>query len=126
LAADDPVEFIGLVRHKVVLPADADAWRRVVNGDLEPFGADEQRIVAAAGAEFFSAAVNAYDESKGDLKMLTQRLKERSGRKGPDLFMPLRVALTGQAHGPELAQLMKLMPPDTIRRRLSTYAQNPQ
>ena len=77
-------------------------------------------------AEFFSAAVNAYDESKGDLKMLTQRLKERSGRKGPDLFMPLRVALTGQAHGPELAQLMKLMPPDTIRRRLSTYAQNPQ
>jgi nondiscriminating glutamyl-tRNA synthetase len=126
LSADDPIEFIGLVRHNVILPADADAWRRVVNGDLAPFGAEEQRIVTSAGGEFFSAAVHAYDESNGDLKVLTQRLKERTGRKGPDLFMPLRVALTGQAHGPELAQLMKLMPPDTIRRRLGIYAQNPQ
>jgi len=39
--------------------------------------------------------------------------------------MPLRVALTGTAHGPELAQLMKLMSPDTVRRRLQSHAQNP-
>jgi nondiscriminating glutamyl-tRNA synthetase len=125
LAADDPVEFIDLVRHNVILPADADSWRRVVNGELEPLGAEEQRIVAAAGAEFFSAALCAYEESNGDLKMLTQRLKEQTGRKGPDLFMPLRVALTGRAHGPELALLMKLMPPDTVRRRFKSHAQNP-
>jgi nondiscriminating glutamyl-tRNA synthetase len=125
LAADDPIEFIDLVRHNVILPADADSWRRVVNGELEPLGAEEQRVVAAAGAEFFSAAVSAYEHSNGDLKMLTQRLKEQTGRKGPDLFMPLRVALTGRAHGPELALLMKLMPPDTVRRRFKSHAQNP-
>jgi nondiscriminating glutamyl-tRNA synthetase len=125
LAADDPVEFIDLVRHNVILPADADSWRRVVNGELEPLGAEEQRIVAAAGAEFFSVAISAYEQSNGDLKMLTQRLKEQTGRKGPDLFMPLRVALTGRAHGPELALLMKLMPPDTVRGRLKSHAQNP-
>jgi hypothetical protein len=39
--------------------------------------------------------------------------------------MPLRVALTGQAHGPELAPLLKLMPPDTARRRLESHARNP-
>jgi glutamyl-tRNA synthetase len=125
LAANDSIEFIDLVRHNVILPADADPWRRVVNGDLEPLGAEEQRIVAAAGGEFFSAAANAYEQSNGDLKMLTQRLKEKTGRKGPDLFMPLRVALTGQAHGPELALLLKLMPADTVRRRLNIHAQNP-
>jgi hypothetical protein len=38
--------------------------------------------------------------------------------------MPLRVALTGQAHGPELAPLLKLMPPETARRRLESHAQN--
>ena len=67
-----------------------------MNGELEPLGAEEQRIVAAAGADFFSAALEASERSNGDLKLLTQRLKEQTGRKGPELFMPLRVALTGQ------------------------------
>jgi glutamyl-tRNA synthetase len=125
LAADDSIEFIDLVRHNVVLPADADSWRRVVNGDLEPLGAEEKRIVEAAGAEFFSAALSAYEQSNGDLKLLTQRLKEQTGRKGPDLFMPLRVALTGHAHGPELALLLKLIPADLVRQRLRVHAQNP-
>jgi len=125
LAADDSIEFIDLVRHNVILPADADSWRRVVNGDLEPLGAEEKRIVEAAGGEFFSAALSAYAQSNGDLKLLTQRLKEQTGRKGPDLFMPLRVALTGHAHGPELALLLKLIPADLVRQRLRTHAQNP-
>jgi len=124
LAADDSMEFIDLVRHNVILPADAISWRTVVNGELAPLGAEEQRIVAAAGAEFFAAAALAYDQARGDLKMVTQQLKERTGRKGPELFMPLRVALTGTAHGPELALLMKLMSPDTVRRRLQSHAQN--
>jgi glutamyl-tRNA synthetase len=125
LGADDPIEFIDLVRHNVTLPVDAAAWRDVVYGQLAPLGAAEKGIVAAAGAPFFSAALDAYEHSHGDLKALTQRLKERTARKGPELFMPLRVALTGQAHGPELAQLLKLMPADTVRRRLADHAQNP-
>jgi glutamyl-tRNA synthetase len=125
LAADDSSEFVDLVRHNVILPADAEAWRRVVNGELEPLAAEEDRVVAAAGTDFFSAALSAYELSNGDLKLLTQQLKQRTGRKGPDLFMPLRVALTGRAHGPELALLLKLMSPDTVRRRLTIHAQNP-
>jgi glutamyl-tRNA synthetase len=125
LAADDSMEFINLVRHNVVLPADAAAWRAVVQGELAPLGADERRIIDAAGSGFFAEAALAYEQSQGDLKVLTQFLKERTGRKGPELFMPLRVALTGQAHGPELAQLLKLMPPETARHRLKIHAQNP-
>jgi len=55
---------------------------------------------------------------------LTKLLKERTGRKGADLFMPLRAALTGQIHGPELAPILKLMPPATARHRLKAHAQN--
>jgi glutamyl-tRNA synthetase len=122
LGGEDSLEFVELVRHNIILPADAISWRAVVKGDLAPLGAEEQRVVAAAGSEFFTAAGDAYEQSGSDLKALTQRLKERTGRKGPDLFMPLRVALTGQAHGPELAQLIKLMSPDTVRRRLKIHA----
>jgi glutamyl-tRNA synthetase len=122
LAADDPMDFIELVRHNVVLPADAVAWRAVVRGDLPPLGTEEQRVVTAAGPEFFTAAAAAYEQTRGDLKALTAMLKERTGRKGADLFMPLRAALTGQVHGPELAPLLKLMPPEIVKRRLESHA----
>lgn len=125
LGCGDSAAFVELVRHNVVLPADAAPWRAVVRGELPPLGQNEQRVIAAAGADFFSAATHAFDESESDLKLLTKILKERTGRKGAELFMPLRVALTGQAHGPELAPLLKLMSPETARRRLESHAQNP-
>jgi glutamyl-tRNA synthetase len=122
LGSGDSAEFVELVRHNVVLPADAVPWRAVVRGDLLPLGENERNVIAAAGREFFAAAAAAFDESSSDLKTLAKILKERTGRKGADLFMPLRVALTGQAHGPELASLLKLMPPQTARRRLESHA----
>jgi nondiscriminating glutamyl-tRNA synthetase len=124
LGADDSMEFVDLVRHNVLLPADAAPWRAVVRGDLAPLGAAERQVIAAAGAGFFAAAVDAYSHANAELKMLIKILKERTGRKGADLFMPLRVALTGIAHGPELAPLLKLIPPDTVRRRLESHAKN--
>jgi nondiscriminating glutamyl-tRNA synthetase len=125
LGCDDSADFVELVRHNVVLPADAGAWRAVLRGDLAPLKGDEQRVIETAGADFFTAAAAAYAQSNCDLKMLTKILKERTGRKGADLYMPLRVALTGQAHGPELAALLKIIPPDLARRRLESHAQNP-
>jgi glutamyl-tRNA synthetase len=124
LGGGDSADFIEVVRHNVVLPADAAPWRTVVRGDLPPLGPEELRVIAAAGPEFFAAAAEAFDRCASDLKQLTQILKERTGRNGADLFMPLRVALTGQAHGPELKILLKLMPPETARRRLESHAEN--
>jgi len=124
LGSGDPVDFIELVRHNVVLPADADPWRAVVYGDLPPLGEHEQSIIAAAGPGFFAAAAAAHEQSPTDLKTLTKILKERTGRKGAELYMPLRVALTGQTHGPELGPLLKLMPLKTALRRLESHAQN--
>jgi len=125
LGSDESPEFIDLVRHNIVLPVDAAPWAAVVHGDLPPLGPEERRVVADAGPGFFSAAVAAFDQSGADLKEMTKILKERTGRKGADLFMPLRVALTGQAHGPELAALLQLMTPGTARLRLQSHAQNP-
>ncbi|WP_347139473.1 glutamate--tRNA ligase [Paracoccus sp. SSK6] len=39
----------------------------------------------------------------------TAAVKEATGRKGKGLFMPLRKAVTGQAHGPDMAQVMPLL-----------------
>jgi glutamyl/glutaminyl-tRNA synthetase len=49
---------------------------------------------------------------------LIETLKQRTGAKGKALFMPLRAALTGETHGPELARVLTLLPADTVCRRL--------
>ena len=125
LGGETDSAFIALVRHNVVLPADAGPWIAAVRGELPPLGEAEQRIVAKAGPAFFSAAAAALAEAEHDWKLLTSLVRDRTGYKGADLFMPLRVALTGQAHGPELAPMLKLMNLATARRRLEAHAQNP-
>ena len=46
-------------------------------------------------------------------------MKAATGRKGKPLFMPLRLALTGLDHGPELADLLPLMGRERVLARLS-------
>jgi glutamyl-tRNA synthetase len=124
LGLPDAPGFIDWVRHNVVLPDDAAPWIAVVGGELPPLGAAERDVISEAGPAFFSAAAAAFAQSGADLKALAQILKERTGRKGAALYMPLRVALTGQAHGPELAPLLTLISADTVRRRLESHAQD--
>ncbi|WP_114227526.1 MULTISPECIES: glutamate--tRNA ligase [Sphingomonas] len=50
---------------------------------------------------------------------LTAALKERTGRKGKALFLPLRRALTGRDSGPEMAPLFKRLGPDLANARLT-------
>jgi nondiscriminating glutamyl-tRNA synthetase len=43
------------------------------------------------------------------VKAMNERLKKATGLKGKDLFMPLRLALTGMDHGPELVRAIPLL-----------------
>jgi glutamyl-tRNA synthetase len=51
-------------------------------------------------------------------------LKENTGRKGKDLFMPLRRALTADQEGAELKNLFLQLGRDTVRKRLEDAAGN--
>jgi len=54
---------------------------------------------------------------RGVWKAWTDQVKQQSTRKGKALFMPLRLALTGLASGPELADLLPLMGREEILAR---------
>lgn len=125
LGGDLDLKLVESVRHNVVLPADAGPWIAAVRGELPPLGEAELRVVREAGPAFFSAAVTALAEAGLDWKRLTTLVRERTGRKSAELYMPLRIALTGQTHGPELAPLLQMMNPATARQRLAAYAQDP-
>jgi glutamyl-tRNA synthetase len=117
-------DFVDLVRHNVVLPQDAEPWVAVVFSDLPPLADEDRRLLAATGREFFRAAVTAVERHGTDLPALSAALQAGTGKKGAALYKPLRLALTGRVHGPELAPLMKLLPVDTVRRRLEQWSRN--
>jgi glutamyl-tRNA synthetase len=121
---DEPAlkAFIAAVLPNLVLPEDARAWVDVVFGDPPALEAAEQQLVLGAGKDYFSAAAAAAASSGNDLPAIAGAVRAATGKKGAELYMPLRVALTGRAHGPELAPLLKAMPPGKARERLARFA----
>lgn len=109
LEASAARDFVEVIRNNLILPAEITHWVSVVFGDLPPRDAEGRSIIEAAGAEFFAAAAAAVREHGTDWKAVTQAIKTTTGRKGPELFKPLRQALTGAAHGPEMAPLLSLI-----------------
>ena len=57
-----------------------------------------------------------------DLPGIAGAVRAATGRRGAELYLPLRMALTGRAHGPELAPLLKAMPAGKARERLARFA----
>ena len=100
--------------------ADAALWQ-AVQGNIQRLSevADWQRIVAGQLETMAPADVDLLDEAATLLppepwdaatwKGWTKAVQEATGRKGKALFLPLRLALTGREHGPELANLLPLI-----------------
>ena len=106
------------VRPNLDTIAEAADWWQVISGDVT-FPATEQDrgfVAEAAGA------VSEIDWSADPWHVLTGILKERTGRKGKSLFLPLRQALTGRDHGPDMAALLPLIGRERALARLDAAA----
>ena len=69
-----------------------------------------------------AATAETLDWSAEPWRALTGALKQATGRKGRELFHPLRLALTGRDSGPEMAPLLAAMGKDRAVRRLEAAA----
>lgn len=97
--------FWQAVRPNLTLFDGVAEWWHVAHGPVEP-------VIEAEDAGFIAAAAEALPPEPWDdatWGSWTGKLKEETGRKGKSLFMPLRLALTGLRHGPELANLLPLL-----------------
>lgn len=91
------------VRSNLVRLADAKGWWQVVIGPVA--GGDRDPAFLARAASLLPH--EPWDENTWGA--WTQAVKEATGAKGKALFMPLRQALTGLDHGPELKALLPLI-----------------
>jgi glutamyl-tRNA synthetase len=108
-----------LLRPNLQRLADFAGWFTVLHGEIEPpeLGHDERMLVRDA-----AAIAERTDWSAEPWKSLTGELKESSGKKGRELFHPLRLALTGHESGPEMAGLVAAMGKERAVRRLEAAA----
>jgi glutamyl-tRNA synthetase len=105
-----------LLRPNLERLADFAGWFAVLHGDIEPpeLGHDERLLVKQA-----AAIAEQLDWSAEPWRSLAEQLKESTGRKGRELFHPLRLALTGRESGPEMAGLLVGMGKDRAIERLT-------
>jgi glutamyl-tRNA synthetase len=97
--------FWNLMRQNITTMQDLPDWWTMCRDGAEPLIADEDKEFVAQAMEMLPQAP--FDAATwGDW---TAAVKEATGRKGRGLFMPLRLALTGQKNGPDMASFMPLM-----------------
>ncbi len=104
------------IRPNLAHIGEAADWWRVVTGPVAaPALSDEDKTYLAEAAAVL-------ETGEADWKALTAALKEATGRKGKALFLPLRQALTGMEHGPDMAALLPLIGRNEALRRLAAAA----
>lgn len=113
---DKKALFISTIKPNVQFPQDVKVWAESLFGELE-WTTEQQAVIQSAGKDYFVEAIHALELHGANAEKITTHLKEKLGIKGKALFMPLRIALTGHEHGPDLAVLLSLISPQTMKRR---------
>ncbi|NNK17232.1 MAG: glutamate--tRNA ligase [Sulfitobacter sp.] len=102
---DQAERFWAVTRENIETLHDLEGWWAMFRDGAEPVIEDEDK-------EFVAEAMGILPEMPFDDSTWsdwTAAVKEKTGRKGRGLFRPLRLALTGQESGPEMAAVMPLL-----------------
>jgi glutamyl-tRNA synthetase len=104
------------VRPNLSTVAEAADWWQVIEGPVDaPEPVEDDRAYLAQAAQ----VAETIDWAIDPWHALTAALKNATGRKGKTLFLPLRLALTGRAQGPDMAALLPLIGRDRTIARLN-------
>ncbi len=101
----DAARVWDVIRENIASRAEIATWWDLMQNGAEP-------VIDAEDADFVAEALALLPDApfdEGSWSAWTSDVKARTGRKGRGLFMPLRKALTGQAHGPDMGALMPLL-----------------
>jgi glutamyl-tRNA synthetase len=103
------------IRPNLARVADAADWWQVIKGPIAAPAPDAETRAFLTTAAQIAATL---DWTADPWSALTTALKDTTGRKGKPLFMPLRQALTGLDHGPDMKALLPLIGRDEALARL--------
>lgn len=105
VSADIAPAFWDVARENIDTRADVATWWNLCQNGATPLIADEDAEFIVTAKALLPATP--WDETSW--KTWTTATKEATGRKGKGLFMPLRKAVTGMEHGPDMSKLLPLL-----------------
>ena len=106
-------DFWELVKGNIENLEELELWWNIIYGNIEPKYNDEN---------FLNTALETLPEGNFDKNTWTNWtsiLMKETGRKGKELYNPIRMSLTGQNKGPEMATLVFLMGRGKVLERLT-------
>lgn len=105
-------DFWITVRENITYFGDVEKWAKIIEGDYQAIVSDK---------EFLTTALHSLPEDycSNGWKLWTDDLKAKTGLKGRALFMPLRLALTGLEHGPDMGKFTAIIGREQLSQRLA-------
>ncbi len=113
-------DFLTMIKPNVLFPEQAEKYATIFFTHQEnDWQQAHQEILQSAGAAFFNQAIEAITTEGQDFKAVSEFLQKAQQVKGKALFQPLRIALTDEAHGPDMGSIFRIFTQDEIIRRLT-------
>ena len=106
-------EFWNLIRGNIALLKNVKDWWDICFGTIHSITENQDFLDTALEV----LPIDQFNEKTWST--WTQKLSQITGKKGKELYMPLRLCLTGQNKGPEMADLILMMGRDKVIKRLS-------
>lgn len=110
--------FIDTVRSNVCFPADGLHWATLLFDEHLTYTPENLLVLQAAGSRFFQEAILAVETHGADFTAMADHIKQQLGVKGKALYQPLRIALSNEAHGPEMSKVVSLLGTEWVIKRL--------
>lgn len=119
--AEQQDEFISLIKPNILFAQEAKHWAQILFTDELVYSSEAEQVLAAADEVLFAYAIKGIQASKTNFVDLQEFIKTETGIKGKALFQPLRVALTGELHGPEMGPIVALLGPERLLQRFQRF-----
>lgn len=111
-----------VIRNNIDELYDVEMWKHICHGCIMP-------VYELSDRDYLAEALALLPDApwtETTWKLWTDALKDKTNRRGKALFMPLRQAITGMEHGPEMKDLLVLIGRDRVAERLTCALEGPE
>jgi len=123
------LRMVEALKNRIVLLKDIKKEARIFFDDNIEF--DESGMeslgweTTPAVFDAFLEALDEFDDiNSNNFMKLVKMIQKKSNVKGKRLYMPLRVGITGQGHGPEMSHILTILTPEQMKKRLEIARKN--
>lgn len=118
---DKRIEFIDMVRKNCCFPQEAEKWAEIFFAGKIHRDEESSETLKNVDAKFFASAQQAISLYGIDFKAVLDHIKNETGLSGKNLFLPMRLVLTGERHGAELAQIAAMLGKEEMIKRFKEF-----